>query len=81
MAAAAGMRAGARRAGARAGARAMAGRGRAAAAAAAASGDVYGFSAALLGAGSRAAPEAGATVSMADLCKGKVALIENVATI
>jgi len=42
---------------------------------------VYGFSAALLGGGSRAAPEAGATVSMADLCKGKVALIENVATI
>ena len=43
-------------------------------------GDVYAFSARLLGGGSRAAPEAGATVSMADLCKGKVALIENVAT-
>ena len=57
-----------------------AGRGRAVAAAAG-GGDVYGFSAALLGGGSRAAPEAGATVSMADLCKGKVALIENVATI
>ena len=45
------------------------------------SGGVHGVSARLLGGGTRAAPEQGALVPLGDLCRGKVALIENVATL
>ena len=42
---------------------------------------VYEFSAPLLGAGTREAPVAGDSVTMESLAKGKVAMIQNVATI
>ena len=57
------------------------GGGAAAAAGAGMSGGVHGVSARLLGGGTRAAPEQGALVPLGDLCRGKVALIENVATL
>ena len=42
---------------------------------------IYEFSAPLLGSGTREAPLAGDTVTMESLAKGKVAMIQNVATI
>ena len=45
-----------------------------------AAGGVHGFTARRLGGGTREAPAPGAEVALGDLCAGKVALIENVAT-
>jgi len=42
---------------------------------------IHGISARLLGGGTRSAPEQGSLVPLGDICKGKVALIENVATL